>query len=444
MILSLKNSRAVIAGMAKLASAAILTLALSGPASSDAPPLAPQTKLRLSVVQWAPAKGTFEQWPALGGEYVVSQTGTISLPVIGTLPVGSLDNAGLAAEVAKLLQVKIGLVNKPDVTVEVVQYPPIYVVGDVTKPGEYPFRSQMTALQALALSGGEKKPDKPDNLASERQTLLAGELQTMDRSLLSAAAKIARLQAEASGTKNPKDIVFPSQMIAGFDSELVAEVKKQETTIFVARAGELDRQAKSLDELRRLLKSEIEVLEEKNKTADGLIATAERELAAVSTLVDKGFAVASRKSDLERTIAGYRTDRLDQVTAILRARQAITEATRNLDGLYDKRQIEVASELHQERSNFDQLKLKQSASQKVLVEMLASRSAIAGGKFVTFSITRLDDGEAVQLPATEASQLRPGDVVQVILAGKVGADGSERSARSSISSPQVTVNEQSQ
>ena len=241
----------------------------------------------------------------------------------------------------------------------------------------------------------------------------------MDRNLLSAAAKIARLQAEASGAKDAKDIVFPSQMIAGFDSELVAEVTKQEKTIFAARASELDRQAKSLDELRRLLKSEIEVLEEKNKTADGLIATAERELAAVSTLVDKGIAVASRKSDLERTLARYRTDRLDQVTAIMRARQAITEATRNLDGLYDKKQTEVASELQQERSNFDQLKLKQSASQKVLVEMLASRSATTGDKpSVTFSITRLDNGEAMQLPATEASQLRPGDVVQVTLVGK--------------------------
>ena len=368
------------------------------------------------MVQWAPAKGTFEQWPALSGEYAVSQAGTISLPVIGTLPVGSLDNAGLAAEVAKLLQVKIGLVNKPDVTVEVVEYPPIYVVGDVTKPGEYPFRSQMTVLQALALSGGEKKPD---SLESEKQTLLAGDLQIMDRSLLSAAAKIARLQAEASGAKDAKDIVFPSQMMAGFDSELVEEVTKQEETIFAARVSELDRQAKSLDELRGLLKSEIDVLEEKIKSADSLIATAERELAAVSTLVDKGIAVASRKSDLERTLAGYRTDRLDQVTAIMRARQAITEATRNLDGLHDKKQTEVASELQQERSNFDQLKMKQSASQKVLLQMLASQSATTGDKpSVTFSITRLDNGEAIQLPATETSQLRPGDVVHVILEGK--------------------------
>ena len=96
----------VFSGIVKFGSAAILTVALSSPALSDAPPLAPQTKLKLSVVQWAPTKGTFEQWTALGGEYVVSQTGTISLPVIGMLPVGNLDNAGLAAEVAKLLQVQ--------------------------------------------------------------------------------------------------------------------------------------------------------------------------------------------------------------------------------------------------------------------------------------------------------------------------------------------------
>ena len=103
----------------------------------------------------------------------------------------------------------------------------------------------------------------------------------------------------------------------------------------------------------------------------------------------------------------------------MRARQAITEATRNLDGLYDKKQTEVASELQQERSNFDQLKMKQSASQKVLLQMLASQSATIGDKpSVTFSITRLDNGEAIQLPATEVSQLRPGDVVHVILEGK--------------------------
>ena len=170
-------------------------------------------------------------------------------------------------------------------------------------------------------------------MVSEKQIMLAADLHTMDRNLLRAEAKIARLQAEASGTRNAKDIVFPSHM-GGFDAELFAEVTTfQERNIFATRARELDRQVKSLDELRGLLKREIEVLEEKNKTIDDQLAAAERKFAAVTILVDKGIAVASRKSDLESKVATYRTDRLDLVTAIMRARQAITEATRNLDGL---------------------------------------------------------------------------------------------------------------
>src|SRR5690606_8169820 len=96
--------------------------------------------------------------------------------------------------------------------------------------------------------------------------------------------------------------------------------------------------------------------------------------------VEKGIAVTSRQTDLERALAGFRTDRLDQVTAVMRARQAITEATRNLDGLRDKQRTEIAGELQQERANLEQLTLKRETAQKVLLEILASspRSAEAG------------------------------------------------------------------
>src|SRR6478735_7783872 len=75
--------------------------------------LAPQTKLRITVVQWMPTKGTFEPWGALGGDVVVSPGGTVSLPVIGVVPVGSMDTAALSAKIADTLQKKMGLVDKP-------------------------------------------------------------------------------------------------------------------------------------------------------------------------------------------------------------------------------------------------------------------------------------------------------------------------------------------
>jgi len=79
------------------------------PTRADEPPLAPQTKVRLTVIQWAPIKGTYEQWPALGGEFVVSRSGTLTLTIIGTIAVGNQDNVALASDVARRLQEKSAL-----------------------------------------------------------------------------------------------------------------------------------------------------------------------------------------------------------------------------------------------------------------------------------------------------------------------------------------------
>ena len=46
------------------------------------------------------------------------------------------------------------IIEPNDVIATVVEYRPIYVNGDVSKPGEHPYRPQMTVRQAVALSGG--------------------------------------------------------------------------------------------------------------------------------------------------------------------------------------------------------------------------------------------------------------------------------------------------
>ena len=66
---------------------ALIAACLSTPAQSGGSQLVPQTKLRLSVIQWMPTKGVYEQWQALSGEFVVTQDGTIDLPVVGPVPI---------------------------------------------------------------------------------------------------------------------------------------------------------------------------------------------------------------------------------------------------------------------------------------------------------------------------------------------------------------------
>lgn len=381
---------------------------LSTPAWANAPELAPRTKIRLTIMQWMPTKGEYVPW-ALGGEFVVSETGAISVPVIGTVTVGNLDKAQLAAEIAKRLQTKIGLVEAPETTVEIVEYPPVYVIGDVTTPGEYKFRPGLTALQALAMSGGELRETSSGQ--SRDNVTLVGELRGIDNAQLRSNARIARLQAEMSGAK---EITFAPPLSA--DTALVAAIQDQERIIFSTRANVLARQSKSLSELRDLLHQEILVLEEKVKGAEASIEAAERELKGVRTLVERGVAVASRQSDLERDLTNERANRLDFVTAIMRARQNISETTRNLEGLYDNRQAEVASELQSEQATLEQLKLKRATTERLLLDELSATegSAQRGEQATSFVIIRRGDGRIGEFPASETTALMPGDVIKVV------------------------------
>jgi polysaccharide export outer membrane protein len=378
------------------------------PTLADSTPFAPQTKIRLTVVQWMPSKGQFERWDAIGGEYTISNEGAVSLPFLGSLSVGNLDNAGLTNEIAKRLQEKMGLAQTPAVTIDVLDYPSIYVVGDVTTPGEYKFRSGLSVLQSLAMSGG---PLRPGARQRSQTITLAGDLREIDHSLLRSSAKLARLQAEMAGAK---EISFDQPPAA--DQQYAASIYDEERVIFQARASALDRQSTALVELRNLLKAEIDTLEEKLKGSDDNIQSVEEQLTSVKTLVEKGLTITSRQMDLERLLTTYRSDRLDLVTAIMRGRQAINETTRNLEGLSDTRRSEVASEVQAEKANLDQLRLKRDTTQQLLLEELSNGSNVSdsGEELpLTFTVSRRDNGQVNQFQASETTELAPGDVVKV-------------------------------
>ncbi|MBB3406596.1 polysaccharide export outer membrane protein [Rhizobium sp. BK316] len=314
--------------------------------------------------------------------------------------------------------------------IEILEYPPIYVVGDVAKPGEYKFRPGLTVLQSLAMGGG------PVRAKSEQQTQsirLAGELRETDHSILRSAAKLSRLQAEMDGAK---EITF--DRTDGSDQQYAAEIHNEERVIFQARASALERQSKALVELRDLLNTEISTLEEKVAGADDNIKSVEDQLVSVKTLVEKGLTVSSRQMDLQRLLTTYRADKLDLVTAIMRGRQAISETTRNLEGLADTRRSEIATEAQSERANLDQLKMKRELTQKLLIEGLAAGDDAKnpGDELpLTFTVSRRNDGQINQFPASETTALEPGDVVRVVQPHILGSSSDPDSAEPSEETP---------
>lgn len=132
----------------------LLLMAVAG-CAGFAPPLTPDMPGRIATYRLNAGdrlRVTVFNEPALSNEFAVSGEGQISFPLVGNIPVG-----GKSVEEAQaLLQSSLanGYVRDPKVTLEVVNFRPYYMLGEIGKPGQYPYQTGLTVTQAVAVAGG--------------------------------------------------------------------------------------------------------------------------------------------------------------------------------------------------------------------------------------------------------------------------------------------------
>jgi polysaccharide export outer membrane protein len=90
--------------------------------------------------------------PELSGTFEVSGTGVVALPLVGDVVAKGRPIVDFRKAVAARL--KQGYLKNPHVTVEVVNYRPIYVHGEVRTGGEYAYRNGLKIRDAIAVAGG--------------------------------------------------------------------------------------------------------------------------------------------------------------------------------------------------------------------------------------------------------------------------------------------------
>ncbi|HLH95486.1 MAG TPA: polysaccharide biosynthesis/export family protein [Xanthobacteraceae bacterium] len=88
----------------------------------------------------------------LSNSYAVDAAGNITMPLIGAVPARGVSTAQLAREVAARL--RNGFIREPHVAIEIENYRPFFILGEVTYPGQYPFVPNMTVQTAVAIAGG--------------------------------------------------------------------------------------------------------------------------------------------------------------------------------------------------------------------------------------------------------------------------------------------------
>jgi polysaccharide biosynthesis/export protein len=95
---------------------------------------------------------TVYEEPTLSGEYLIDPSGVVSLPLAGTVKAVGLTQQQFEQELAK--KFKSEYLRNPKVTVTILQFRPIYIVGEVGKTGEFQYQPGLNVLTALAMAGG--------------------------------------------------------------------------------------------------------------------------------------------------------------------------------------------------------------------------------------------------------------------------------------------------
>lgn len=84
--------------------------------------------------------------------YQIDGSGMLAFPLIGRIHAGGMTAAQLQQAITHKLSPDY--IRNPSVSVEVLNYRPFYILGEVNKPGAYPYVSGMTVLNAAAIAGG--------------------------------------------------------------------------------------------------------------------------------------------------------------------------------------------------------------------------------------------------------------------------------------------------
>jgi len=88
----------------------------------------------------------------LSKTYKVDDNGAVAFPLVGPVPVRGTTTEEAARRLARALA--NGYMRNPDVAVEIDQYRPFFIQGEVKTAGQYPYVYGMTVRAAVSTAGG--------------------------------------------------------------------------------------------------------------------------------------------------------------------------------------------------------------------------------------------------------------------------------------------------
>jgi len=362
--------------------------------------------------------------PDLRQRIPVQLDGTISYPLLGTFKVAGLSPSDVRAKIRATLPNQMfrqtstdGRQNvvtlEPDqITVNVVEYRPIYVNGDVSTPGQQVYRPLMTVRQAIALSGGyEIMRFRMNNPFLESADFRA-EYESLWTEFAKEQERIWRMRQELGeehdvDRKALKDVPVPPSIMSEI-TRLEAEQLKSRQDDYTREQDFLRHGAKQAGEQIAALSEQLQ------KEEQGLQADT-GDLQRVTELFSKGAVPMPRITDARRALLLSSTRKLQTISQLLYTQRQRDDFSRQVERLDDQRRINLLRDLQDADVRLSQIRSKlQAVGEKLQYTSLMRSQLVRGtGSKPQITIVRKEEDGRKSFPAEEDSELQPGDVVEV-------------------------------
>ncbi len=339
-------------------------------------------------------------FPELSGEYRINEDGTISIPVLGRVPLG--DSTASAFET--LLAERFSKVAARDVYVslEISMYRPVFVTGAVNTPGTPQWRPGLTVLQAVSLAGGtlNRRDDR------NAQTSPALRIALLNDSYQRLIAAKARLQAEKA---NATAIAIPTTLTAAAGDEIAKGLIQAEQAYLDLRRSSINAVYSTLDAKQKAVQAEVDELDKETPTILARLAARKEYLDQLRDLVKRGASSIPRLTDQEDLVWAIETSLNEKRVAKSRALAII--AGLEIDRVATKRQRDesIDQDLQRVERELAQTQIELSS---LLALPAGAEPTQQPARFI-YSIVRRGKDTSSRMDVREFDAVEPDDVLIV-------------------------------
>ena len=380
--------------------------------------------------------------PELGHRAPVQIDGNISLPLVGVVPVAGLPLSQIRDQIRVALARKVFRQRTPDgreivvviepdeVTTIVAEYRPIYVNGDVSKPGEYPYRPATTVRQVIAVAGGYDIMHVRMNNPYLESADLRSEYGSLWTEFAKEQARMWRIKNELGDGAQISPGALTDVPIA---RSAISEIVHAETEYLKTKQSDYQQEKAFLQRGVRQGDDEVRVLSEQQKKEEEGFQSDLEDLQKASDLFSKGALTSPRVTDARRAVLLSSTRKLQTSAQLLQVKKQQDEFARKLTKLDDQRRLDLLRELQDTSLRLNQTREKlQSVGEKLqYTAMVRSQLVRGAGSKPDIAIIRKGEKGPERIIASEDTELQPGDAVEVTLRYQDGPDAPPRRLSSS-------------